>query len=111
VIGYLAMNLLNAAGGTVQADVSGQTLALNGAGAITNQGRFRAMNGGVLSQLSPISQPGCSRAAVTKSGLAAPSVSMPPTSGPMRRRSSLMESGQPSQGFNPRWQFLHGPHS
>jgi hypothetical protein len=50
VIGYLAMNLLNAAGGTVQADVSGQTLALNGAGAITNQGRFRAMNGGVLSQ-------------------------------------------------------------
>ncbi|MCX6880045.1 MAG: hypothetical protein NTW21_40520 [Verrucomicrobia bacterium] len=49
-IGYSAMSLLNAAGGTVQADVSGHTLALNGAGTITNQGRFRAVNGGVLTQ-------------------------------------------------------------
>ncbi len=51
-IGYSGMSLVNAAGGTVQADVPGTTLSLNGGGTFTNQGRFRAVNGGILRQIA-----------------------------------------------------------
>jgi len=49
-IGYANNNfsVVNASGGIIQADVSGQTLQLNGVVTFTNNGLMRAQNGGAL---------------------------------------------------------------
>ena len=45
-IGYnRSLSVINGPAGIIQADVSGQTLFLNGSGTFTNNGLMRAMNG------------------------------------------------------------------
>jgi fibronectin-binding autotransporter adhesin len=51
-IGNGGLVLLNQAGGTVNANASGQTLFLDGSGGVTNQGLLTATNGGTLELLS-----------------------------------------------------------
>jgi len=48
VIGNGGLSFTNSAGGTVNADASGQTLVLNGSGAFTNTGLLEATGGGIL---------------------------------------------------------------
>jgi hypothetical protein len=47
-IGYDSLSVVNSAAGIIQADVSGQTLSLDGSGTFTNNGLMRAQNGGTL---------------------------------------------------------------
>ena len=47
-IGYSSLSVINGAAGIIQADVSGQTLLLDGSGSFTNNGLMRAQNGGTL---------------------------------------------------------------
>ena len=47
-IGYNTLSVINGAVGIIQADLSGQSLQLNGSGAFTNNGLMRAQNGGTL---------------------------------------------------------------
>src|SRR5205085_9678287 len=47
-IGYNGLSVLNQVNGIIQADVSGQTLWLNGSGTFTNTGLMRAQGGGTL---------------------------------------------------------------
>ena len=47
-IGYSSLSVINGAAGTIQADVSGQTLHLNGSGSFTNNGLMLASNGATL---------------------------------------------------------------
>jgi hypothetical protein len=47
-IGYDSLSVINGAAGIIQADVSGQTLHLNGSGAFTNNGLMLASNGATL---------------------------------------------------------------
>jgi hypothetical protein len=47
-IGYDSLSVINGAAGIIQADVSGETLHLNGSGNFTNNGLMRASNGGIL---------------------------------------------------------------
>jgi hypothetical protein len=47
-IGNGGLALLNSSGGTINANVSGQTLFLNGSGGVTNNGLLEATNGGTL---------------------------------------------------------------
>ncbi len=51
-IGYDSLNVINSAAGIIQADVSGQSLLLNGSGTFTNNGLFAARNGGTLTRSS-----------------------------------------------------------
>ena len=47
-IGYDSLSVINGAAGIIQADVSGQTLHLNGSGTFTNSGLMLATNGATL---------------------------------------------------------------
>src|SRR6476469_3158555 len=47
-IGYNGLSVLNQANGIIQADVSGESLLLNGSGTFTNNGLLRAQGGGTL---------------------------------------------------------------
>ncbi len=47
-IGYGSLSVINGPAGIIQADISGQSLRLNGSGAFTNNGLMRAQNGGTL---------------------------------------------------------------
>jgi hypothetical protein len=48
VIGNGSLALVNQTNGTIEANVSGQTLLLNGSGGLTNNGTMEATNGGTL---------------------------------------------------------------
>jgi hypothetical protein len=48
VIGNGSLALVNQTNGTIEANVSGQTLTLNGSGSLTNKGTFEASGGGTL---------------------------------------------------------------
>src|SRR5207253_9466608 len=47
-IGYDSLSVINGAAGIIQADVSGQTLHLNGSGTFTNNGLMLATNGATM---------------------------------------------------------------
>jgi hypothetical protein len=58
VIGNGGLALVNAAAGTLDADVSGQVLLLNGSGNITNAGLLEATGGGTLQIANHVANPG-----------------------------------------------------
>lgn len=47
-IGFGGLSVINGAGGTILANVSGEALVLNGGGLLTNNGTLAASNGGRL---------------------------------------------------------------
>ena len=56
VIGNGGLTVIN--NGTINANVSGQTLTLNGSGGVTNNGTLQATNGGTLALNSPVQNGG-----------------------------------------------------
>lgn len=58
VIGNGGLTLLNAPGGTINANTSGQVLTLNGTGGATNQGLLEASHGGTLNVQTNVNNTG-----------------------------------------------------
>ena len=58
IIGNSGLTLVNGTGGTVNANVSSQSLTLNGTGGITNQGVLEATGGGILQISSDVANAG-----------------------------------------------------
>lgn len=54
-IGNGGLTVVNGANGTLLANVSGQTLVVNGSGGLSNSGTMKATNGGTLQVTSPLS--------------------------------------------------------
>jgi len=65
VIGNGGLTLVNTAGGLINANVSAQSLTLDGSGGITNAGTLEATNGGILQISSDIANTGGTISATT----------------------------------------------